>query len=146
MAGIVFSLVLGLGEPEDPATSRDPHTVLSVDRASTIAVAVALSLVLWILVGLALAPQSGRTSGVALGFQSGFSVTMMVVLSTSSWWRFTVARVVLALSGRAPLRLMAFMDDAHRRGVLRQFGGVYQFRHSRLQDRLLAHEVSSPIR
>lgn len=143
VAGIVFSLIFGLGVPEDPATSRAPHTVLSVDRGSTIAVAVALGLVLWILIGLAFAPQNGRASGVVLGFQIGFSVTALLFLSTSSWWRFTVARVVLALSGRAPLRLMAFMDDAHRRGVLRQFGGVYQFRHSRLQDRLLAAKTSA---
>ncbi|MEU4668642.1 hypothetical protein AB0F91_11870 [Amycolatopsis sp. NPDC023774] len=26
--------------------------------------------------------------------------------------------------------------DAHRRGVLRQVGAVYQFRHARLQERL----------
>ncbi|ONI71132.1 hypothetical protein ALI144C_52370 [Actinosynnema sp. ALI-1.44] len=146
VAGIVFSLIFGLGVPEDPATSRDPHTVLSVDRGSTIALAVALGLVLWILIGLAFAPQNGWASGVVWGFQIGFSATALLFLSASSWWRFTVARVVLALSGRAPLRLMAFMDDAHRRGVLRQFGGVYQFRHSRLQDRLLADGGSSLVR
>ncbi|MFI6358668.1 hypothetical protein ACIBJF_40075 [Streptomyces sp. NPDC050743] len=31
---------------------------------------------------------------------------------------------------------MAFLDDAHRRGVLRQAGAVYQFRHARLQEQL----------
>jgi hypothetical protein len=34
---------------------------------------------------------------------------------------------------------MEFLADAHRRGVLRQVGGVYQFRHARLHERLLAH-------
>jgi hypothetical protein len=146
VAGVVFSLIFGLGVPEDPATSRNPHTVLSVDRSSTIAVTVAVGLVLWILFGLAYAPQSGPANGTVLGFQIGFSLTVLVFFSASSWWRFTVARVVLALSGRTPLRLMAFMADAHRRGVLRQFGGVYQFRHSMLQDRLLALGASPPIR
>ncbi|GGV95635.1 hypothetical protein GCM10015535_63320 [Streptomyces gelaticus] len=31
---------------------------------------------------------------------------------------------------------MAFLDDAYRRGVLRQTGAVYQFRHIRLQHHL----------
>jgi hypothetical protein len=31
---------------------------------------------------------------------------------------------------------MAFLDDAYRRGVLRQTGSAYQFRHARLQEHL----------
>jgi hypothetical protein len=31
---------------------------------------------------------------------------------------------------------MAFLADAHQRGVLRQVGAVYQFRHIELQRRL----------
>jgi len=31
---------------------------------------------------------------------------------------------------------MAFLADAHQRGVLRQAGAVYQFRHIELQHRL----------
>jgi hypothetical protein len=31
---------------------------------------------------------------------------------------------------------MAFLEDAHRRGVLRQVGAVYQFRHAKLQQYL----------
>jgi hypothetical protein len=32
--------------------------------------------------------------------------------------------------------LAGFLDDACRRGVLRQVGAVYQFRHARLQAHL----------
>ncbi|MER7080698.1 NACHT domain-containing protein [Saccharopolyspora kobensis] len=56
---------------------------------------------------------------------------------SSSWWNFTVSRFWLALTGRTPLRLMRFLEDAHERGVLRQVGGLYQFRHARLHDHLL---------
>ncbi|MGW6795539.1 hypothetical protein [Streptomyces chartreusis] len=44
--------------------------------------------------------------------------------------------VWLAASGRMPWRLMAFLDEAHRRGVLRQSGAYYEFRHLRLQRQL----------
>jgi len=42
----------------------------------------------------------------------------------------------LAQQGATPLRLMEFLEDAHRLGVLRQLGPYYQFRHALLQDRL----------
>jgi len=42
----------------------------------------------------------------------------------------------LAMRWHTPLRLVKFLDDAHKRNVLRTVGPVYQFRHARLQDRL----------
>lgn len=46
------------------------------------------------------------------------------------------ARIPLFVTGRAPWRLVTFLEDAHRRGALRQDGATYQFRHIRLQERL----------
>ncbi|GAB1821959.1 NACHT domain-containing protein [Herbidospora sp. RD11066] len=54
-------------------------------------------------------------------------------------WRlmiFRVSHVILALRGRLPFRLNRFLDDAHRRHVLRRSGNVWQFRHALLQDHL----------
>ncbi|WP_405870202.1 NACHT domain-containing protein [Streptomyces zaomyceticus] len=53
--------------------------------------------------------------------------------AVSAWGRFTVARWWLASTGRLPRELTEFLADAHRRGVLRQTGGVYRFRHIELQ-------------
>lgn len=47
-----------------------------------------------------------------------------------------ITRRWLALRRRLPWSLMGFLSDAHRRGVLRQAGAVYQFRHIEMQDRL----------
>lgn len=46
--------------------------------------------------------------------------------------RLCGSRVVLAARGCLPLRLSLFLDDAHRLGILRQSGAVYQFRHAAL--------------
>jgi hypothetical protein len=54
----------------------------------------------------------------------------------SAYARFTVARLVLAARGKLPWRLFGFLDDARDRGVLRQYGAVYQFRHQHLQRHL----------
>ncbi len=59
-----------------------------------------------------------------------------LALTTTQWARFTLARAVLAARGQAPVRLMTALREAHERGVLRQTGDTYQFRHAALQHRL----------
>ncbi|MGW0332294.1 hypothetical protein ACWD0J_10560 [Streptomyces sp. NPDC003011] len=63
-------------------------------------------------------------------------------LALSAWGRLGAARIWLAVTGRAPWRLMGFLAEAHRRGVLRQSGAHYEFRHLRLQERLAATETA----
>ncbi|MFF5145725.1 hypothetical protein ACFY6U_39465 [Streptomyces sp. NPDC013157] len=57
-------------------------------------------------------------------------------VALSAWGRLAVARVWLGVTGRLPWRLMAFLEDAHRRGVLRRSGAYFEFRHLRLQSYL----------
>jgi hypothetical protein len=47
-----------------------------------------------------------------------------------------LVRVWLPLRGRAPWAMIAFLEDAYERGVLRQAGAVYQLRHDRIQIKL----------
>ncbi|MFB9557031.1 NACHT domain-containing protein [Streptomyces roseoviridis] len=65
-------------------------------------------------------------------------------VAASAWWAFTATRVALATTGRLPWALGAFLEDAHDRGVLRQAGGVYEFRHARLQERLAGRPATEP--
>jgi hypothetical protein len=59
------------------------------------------------------------------------------MVGLTAWGQWAVlARVWLPLTGRLPWTVLTFLDDAHQRGVLRQAGAVYQFRHARLQDHL----------
>ena len=71
----------------------------------------------------------------------------------TAWPSYVLARGWLAWHLSLPWSLMDFLADAHRRGVLRQVGAVYQFRHIELQHRLanrdtdkdgLAHSLSPP--
>ncbi|MFC4068959.1 NACHT domain-containing protein [Actinoplanes subglobosus] len=70
-------------------------------------------------------------TGLATGIAAGVSVTILL-----PWGRFFAARCLLAATGRLPWRLVRFLEDANRRGVLRQVGMTWQFRHARLQDHL----------
>jgi len=58
-------------------------------------------------------------------------------LAFTAWGQWVLlSRVWLPLTGRLPWTMVTFLDDAYHRGVLRQAGAVYQFRHARLQGHL----------
>jgi hypothetical protein len=89
-------------------------------------------------------PAGGRLSeGLVDGMLFGLGAALMV-LPGRAWGVFVACRLLLAVRGHLPLRLMSFLDDAHHRGVLRQAGAVYQFRHARLQDRLVSNGQRAP--
>jgi tetratricopeptide (TPR) repeat protein len=56
-----------------------------------------------------------------------------------AWFRFTEARIWFCLSARMPWAIIAFLDDGQKRGILRQVGPLYEFRHALLQSRLVDH-------
>jgi hypothetical protein len=57
---------------------------------------------------------------------------------------YVAATAYLATRGRAPARLITFLDDAHRLGLLRTIGPLYQFRHAEPQDHLAAPHRPAP--
>ncbi|MGW8728512.1 helix-turn-helix domain-containing protein [Streptomyces sp. NPDC055808] len=77
------------------------------------------------------------TAALKLGVISGLGGAFGYLFSLTSWGQWTVfSRFWLPLTGRLPWSLVAFLEDAYQRGVLRQAGAVYQFRHARLQHHL----------
>ena len=78
-------------------------------------------------------PHPGLAAGISFGILLGWLAVM-----SRSWGAFAPARAWLALRGDLPWRPMRFLDDAHKRGVLRQAGTVYQFRHEHLRKHLAA--------
>ncbi|WP_214415282.1 NACHT and WD40 repeat domain-containing protein [Sphaerisporangium fuscum] len=74
-------------------------------------------------------------AGAAYGFVSG---------RHHAWPVYVLAAVRLARQRRLPLRLMAFLDDAHRLGLLRAVGPLYQFRHAEFHDHLAARHGQAP--
>ncbi|MEU4232624.1 NACHT domain-containing protein [Nonomuraea sp. NPDC026600] len=82
------------------------------------------------------------TAGAAYGAVSG---------KQHAWPVYVLATFSLARGRRLPRRLMAFLDDAHRLGLLRAVGPLYQFRHAEFHDhlatrhtRLAARHAPSP--
>lgn len=71
-----------------------------------------------------------------------FGIVRLTFSARGSWLLF--ARLWLPLTGRIPWRPKRFLEDAYRRGALRQAGAVYQFRHARLRDHLATQNRIKP--
>ncbi|MCC3774648.1 NACHT domain-containing NTPase, partial [Streptomyces sp. UNOB3_S3] len=135
IGGCASGVYRALSIPSDTMRAAGPRSTLRTDRAATLArgatAAVLAGGICWA-VALLIGPGSPvGTMPIELWVPVGTSA-----LALSAWGRLGIARIWLALTGRAPWRLMGFLAEAHRRGVLRQSGAHYEFRHLRLQQRL----------
>ncbi|MFG2205691.1 helix-turn-helix domain-containing protein [Streptomyces sp. NPDC048638] len=84
------------------------------------------------------------TAALKLGVISGLGGALGYVLGLTAWGQWAVfSRIWLPLTGRLPWSVVTFLEDAYQRGVLRQAGAVYQFRHARLQHHLAGAYRSS---
>lgn len=72
-------------------------------------------------------------NGLAIGLAAGLASGVILGGLHSAWPAFAISRLWLSLRGHVPWRLMGFLADARERGVLRQLGPAYQFRHEQLQ-------------
>ncbi len=158
--GLLGGLTQWLHVPADAICSLSPATVLRSDRtvsgiwtffglfgvvlAIGLAVAAVGGITIGISTGLALGLVGGLVGGLLGGLASRFVAGFKGGLSfaQSAWCWSLVSRCWLALTDKLPWRPMAFLNDAHQRGVLRQTGAVYQFRHARLQDRLVNTDLA----
>jgi hypothetical protein len=135
VVGVVCGLFVWLGFPADVTRAISPPSTVASDRDA----AFFRVLVIALLALLPLAIVQLFVQGSVLRQAAFLSVALgALALSLSPWTRLQVARAYLASVGRVPWRLMSFLDEAHSRGVLRQAGAVYQFRHASLQERLVS--------
>ena len=138
VAGTGLGCTSGLAEwlqtPPPLIPPPSPATALRAARATAVMEALAGGVGFGAVLGLGI----GQVDGLVAG-----AVAAVVVATFTPWGEFAMARVWGAVSGRLPLRLMRFLSDAHRLGVLRQVGARYQFRHVALRDRLCQSEGSA---
>ncbi|MCK9921976.1 NACHT domain-containing protein [Frankia sp. AgPm24] len=132
-AGLMGGLmvVLGLSTTADTGRAADPMTVLSQDRTRLLLFGLTVGLVVGLAFGLGFGPTVGVVAGLVVGLAFGLMSGLM-----SAWGRLGLARLWLAPRRQQPFHLIAFLEDARDRGVLRQAGAVWEFRHANLQRHL----------
>jgi hypothetical protein len=148
--GLTFALVRRFTRPTEPKEAVTPIGVLRSDRA-----AVAYGWLLGAIIGAGVSvflalTAAGLTEHLVVHLDTvrrsllaaGMGVLLggiglgLLVQATSSWGHFVTTRMWLWLTGATPLRLISFLEDAHKLGVLRLTGPHFQFRHALLQQRL----------
>jgi len=124
----------------DLSAVASPPAVLSRDRRFATALGALFGAGAGILAGILAGIWVG--AGVEIGTGVGILVGAISSFTLAAWPCYEFARIWFALRRQLPWRLMSFLSDAHRRGVLRQAGAVYQFRHIELQHRLATREAN----
>ncbi|MGW4411893.1 NACHT domain-containing protein [Nonomuraea sp. NPDC004702] len=144
----VITLIAGLNnwaEQPTPSSMSTPRSSWEADRALAL-VRMAMSgsvvgLTFGLLLGLMFGPRLGF---VIAGLMSGLAGALCGLIiglfegRHHAWQAFSLALIWLTLRHQLPWRLMDFLDDAHRLGLLRALGPIYQFRHAALHDHLAA--------
>jgi hypothetical protein len=132
VVGVLGGLAAGLeGRTVDPTRIAGPIPALRRDRGTFLMVGV--------LGGLAFGLGAAFGVRPSVGLAAGLTVGLVAACVQTSYGAFAIARFWLAVTGCLPWHLMRFLDEAHRLGVLRQAGAVYQFRHIELQRHLSRH-------
>ena len=133
--GVTAGNVAALQAPVKIESAGGPFELLATDRR----LALAGGAVAGVLSGAAIGCLIGFGQGplVGLGFAVVACVTIWLggAISVTAWGQWLICgRLLRPLSGELPWRTRAFLRDAHDRGVLRQSGAFYQFRHILLQE------------
>jgi hypothetical protein len=137
--GLIDSVNVWLDVPADVTRALSPLSTCQDERFASVArsliIALTLAGVTLALYGVAAVVTAGIVPAIVVGVAYGIADRLMGI-TTSVWGRYMVTKTWAALRGDVPWRFMLFLDDAHRRGLLRRAGAVHQFRHARLQQHL----------
>jgi len=130
---MAFAIIVDQAKSIDTPASAGARESLELDRRGFLVRFVLTDLIATALLSL----RIGFTPvSVVVGL-----VLSLSLLKTSSWWGYVLATSYFAAKGLLPRDLVAFLDDACARGVLRKAGASYQFRHRVLQRHLAdAHD------
>nr|SBO96061.1 transcriptional regulator, XRE family [Nonomuraea gerenzanensis] len=135
-----------LEQPASFAKATSPLALWKSDRSLTLLRTTAATLLGGLGFGLLEAAVGGVQEGITEGLAPGLVVGLVLGLRQGRHHAWMICKITnwrLAWAGHLPRNLMAFLDDAHRLGLLRTAGPVYQFRHAVLHDHLAAAAVRS---
>lgn len=151
-AASVLALAAALEAPANLTTATSPDDLLAANRTTVLRLVGPLALLLALVITALGFPVSHAVRtvlgppfellwdvevGLAVGLTGGIGAAVGYIVAFTAWGHWLLfTRLRLPLTGKLPWAVDTFLADAYRRGVLRQSGAVYQFRHVRLQQHL----------
>jgi hypothetical protein len=151
LSGLTYAAARYVRRPNDPLRAVTPDSLLRADRTTVVFSGLAAAIpgaVTGAYLGYSFraghrtslgtlavlhhsSPVIAAYCAVAGCVLSGAGLGLLA-MGSSAWGGLQWTRIWLAARGDTPLRLMTFLDDAYRRGILRQVNGYYEFRHQML--------------
>jgi hypothetical protein len=151
VAGLVGGLIKWVGTPSRTGWASTPRSTYKATRVLT-AIQLCIggfgvALLFWLAFELqallselqiGVVVQNGQVFDDSLRFGLVLGmVGALGLITNGGWFSYKLSSYWLAGLGKLPLRLMDFLDDAHRLGLLRTVGPAYQFRHAEFHDHLI---------
>ncbi|MFI7455506.1 NACHT domain-containing protein [Nonomuraea sp. NPDC049714] len=140
VAGLVVGLLLGFvrwaSRPAPTAAALSPPSTWRGDRTLTLMHVVVYVLLPGLVICAAYWAQGGMAAGLSAGLVLGLGGGLGFWLGYGEHHAWLAYKIIALRHRRLPYRLMGFLDDAHRMGLLRAVGPHYQFRHAELHDHL----------
>jgi NACHT domain len=145
VAGLGAGLVKWMGTPSRTGWANTPRSTYKATRTLTVIQVFIGVLAYGLIAGLATGLEFGGlgyglVGGLVTGLEYGLGPGLMFglgLISSGAWFSYLLTSCRLAAAKKLPLRLMDFLDDAYRLGLLRTIGPAYQFRHAEFQDHLI---------
>jgi hypothetical protein len=146
VTGLLLCVSLGLTAwLAGPGTETSLPSPWGMVRASRLfAVSSWLTLALSLGVSWSLAMRLSGADDVTVGLVAG-AATVPWLTSATAWGRFTTARLWLAARGVLPWGYLRFLEEMHRRGLMRRTGASYRFAHAHLLMMLANRYVGSGL-
>ncbi|RFS84107.1 hypothetical protein D0T12_18260 [Actinomadura spongiicola] len=147
--GMPIGIGYGLAQPDATVRPTSPRRLLRQDQQVAIVFGLLYAVTTGIVAGISIGPLFAVAFGVGCGLAGGllYGPIWLLAFQTQNvgviaWVHYVLIRVLLVPRGHLPRRTMAFLEAAHQRGVLRQVGTIYQFRHADLQASIAAGGVN----
>ncbi|SCG71274.1 hypothetical protein [Micromonospora halophytica] len=131
----------GNGPAEMEVRTLDPREVWRHHLGLRLGLGILVGLAVGLFVGGSTGSVDGLRAGLAVGATFALMAAITAALARNVGVATAFAMVDLARTEGTPLRLMAFLEDARRRNILRAVGPRYEFRHDMLLKRFV--EVQS---
>ncbi|GAA4227608.1 hypothetical protein GCM10022254_15710 [Actinomadura meridiana] len=143
--GMPVGLGYGFAQPATTVRPTSPRRMLRQDKQVALVFGLLYAVTTGAVTGVTVGPLFGVVFGAGCGLAGGllYGPIWLLAFQTEkvgviAWLHYVLIRLLLVPRGRMPRRTMAFLETAHQRGVLRQVGTIYQFRHSDLQASIAA--------
>lgn len=122
----------GIGPAEIESRSLGPRDVWRHHLGLRLVVGIMVGVAVGLMTGASAGWVDGVGAGLGMGACFALLATIVAGVARNVGVVTALAMVELAITKGTPLRLMAFLEDARRRNILRAVGPVYQFRHNLL--------------